>query len=277
MIDINLSKKKEKFLKHSKINFFSAQNILITGASSGIGQSLAIASANKGKNLYLWGRSEQKLTITRKKCFEKGANVYCYIVDLVDSEQTIYQLDKLLADHTIDLTILAAGSGDIKEEENNLESSDLLFKLMHLNYVTPCLMSNKIAQHMINQHIQGHIIFISSVAGFYSLPFATAYSSSKAGLSRFADSLRIALRKWNIHVTLIIPGFVDTPMSRRLICDKPLLVPLNKATQMIIQAINKNKTHLIIPKLFNYLKWIELLAPTFLKDFILSHLKVKQD
>lgn len=276
MIDINLSKKNQKLFQNSKINFFSAQNILITGASSGIGQSLAIASAKKGKTLFLWGRSPEKLNKTVQQCIKKGADVQTFFTDLADSQSSLKQLNTLLVNHSIDMAILAAGSGDIKEEHNFLESTELLLKLMHLNYVTPSLMANKIALQMIERHICGNLVLISSVAAFHSLPFATAYTSSKAGLSRFADSLRISLKKWKIHVTLIVPGFINTPMSQRLECDKPFLVPLEKATQEIIKAINHRKEECVIPKFFIILKWIELLAPVYVRDFILSRLKVKQ-
>lgn len=277
MIDIFLSKRNQKLLQSSSVDFFSAQNILITGASSGIGQSLAYACAAQGKNLFLWGRDENKLAETTEKCMEKGAHAYPFTVDLTHSEASLGTVNSILKNHSIDMAIFAAGSGDITKTGEILEDSSLLLNLMNLNYVTPSIMANKIAQQMIERHIKGHIVFIGSVAAFHSLPFATAYSSSKAGLSRFADSLRIALKKWKIHVTLITPGFIDTPMSQRLSCHKPFLIPLDKATTEIIKAVNTNQKQLIIPKPFRILKWIDLLSPDFVKDFILSHIKVKQD
>lgn len=276
MIDTILSNKNQKLLQSMQINSFVAKNILITGASSGIGQSLAIAYAKKGITLFLWGRSESKIKRIVNICEEKGATVHYFIVDLTNSNKVLDLLDNLLKQYKIDMAFFAAGSGDIKNEKEILENSSILFNLMALNYVTPCVMANKIAEQMIKNHITGHLIFIGSVAAFHSLPFATAYSSSKAALTRFADSLRIALKKWHINVTIITPGFIDTPMSQRLECTKPFLVPLDRATQAIIKAVKENKSHLTIPKLFILLKWLELLAPDFIKDFILSHIKVKQ-
>lgn len=276
MIDINLSKNNQTLNYQPKTQFNSAKNILITGASSGIGQSLAIACANKGKTLFLWGRSQEKLDRTAQLCLNKGAKVQIFSIDLADSKNSLRQLETLLINYTIDMAIMAAGSGDIREDKNNLESDELLLKLMHLNYVTPCVMGNKIAQQMIDRGIYGQLVFVGSVAAFHSLPFATAYSSSKAGLSRFVDSLRISVKKWNIKITLITPGFVDTPMSQRLECNKPFMISLETATQKIIKAVNEEKAELIMPKLFVYLKWIDLVMPNRLKDFILSHLRVKQ-
>lgn len=255
----------------------SFTSILITGASSGIGQSLACFYAQPGKKLFLWGRSEKKLQETARLCQEKGASVYLYQNDLTNPIASTQLLHTLLQEHTIDIAILAAGSGDIKDEKDAIESQRILYNLAQLNYVTPSLMANLIAQQMIQKHIQGKIVFISSVAGFHSLPFATAYSSSKAGLTRFSDSLRIALKKWKIQVTLIIPGFIDTPMSQRLECDKPFLIPIDKAVIQITNAITQGKRELILPKIFKLLKCIDLLAPVCIRDFILSRIKVKQD
>lgn len=252
-------------------------SILITGASSGIGQSLAIFYAQPGKILFLWGRSEQKLQQTAQACKDKGATVYIYPIDLTNPMAATALLNEILNEHRIDMTILAAGSGDIKAERDLLESQETLYNLAQLNYVTPSLMANLIAQQMIEKHIQGKIVLISSVAGFHSLPFATAYSSSKAGLSRFSDSLRLAVKKWKIQVTLIVPGFIDTPMSQRLDCDKPFLIPIDKAITQITNAIAEGKRELILPKVFKLLKWIDLIAPNCIRDLILSRIKVKQD
>ncbi|MDI2113766.1 SDR family NAD(P)-dependent oxidoreductase [Commensalibacter nepenthis] len=255
----------------------SLDSILITGATSGMGQALAYFYAKPGIKLFLWGRSKKKLNETAQRCQAKGAVVYTYPIDLTNPIAATTLLHEIFKDFTIDMAILAAGSGDIKSEQDILESQKTLYDLTQLNYVTPSLMGNLLAQQMIQKDIQGKIIFISSVAGFHSLPFATAYSSSKAGLTRFSDSLRLAVKKWKIQVTLIIPGFIDTPMSQRLECDKPFLIPLDKAVEQITNAIAEGKRELILPKIFKLLKWVDLIAPSFLRDLILSRIKVKQD
>lgn len=255
----------------------SLNSILITGASSGIGQSLAYFYAEPGRKLFLWGRSEKKLQQTAQKCQDKGAIVYLYQSDLTNPDKATKLLHEILNKYNIDMAILGAGSGDIKADNDDIESQQLLYNLALLNYVTPSLMANLIAQQMIQKHTHGKIVLISSVAGFHSLPFATAYSSSKAGLARFADSLRIAVKKWKIQITLITPGFIDTPMSQRLECNKPFLIPIDKATIQITNAIAEGKRELILPKIFKLLKWIDLLSPDCIRDFILSRIKVKQN
>lgn len=276
MVDIILSKSKKIFqLRHPVLS--ANRIILITGASSGIGRALACHYAKDGHILLLWGRSEEKLKKTADICEGKGAVTYSFPVDLSDHEVALELLETLIDKFPIDMAILAAGSGDIRKNDEVLEAPETLLNLFKLNYATPTLMANRLAQQMIHRHIKGQLVFIGSVAAFHSLPFATAYSSSKAGLEKFADSLRIAVKKWGIKVNLITPGFIDTPMSQRLQCHKPFLMPLDQAVQEITQAIQDNKRHLILPKLFIVLKWIDILAPAFLRDFILSHIKVKQD
>lgn len=277
MIDIALFKKNKKHLIKEILLPHLFNSILITGASSGIGQALACFYAKPGVKLFLWGRSKKKLQQTAQQCQNKGASVYLYQSDLTNPLVSIQLLHDILKEHSIDTALFAAGSGDIKAENDDIESQKILYDLAQLNYVTPILMANLIVQQMIQKHIQGKIIFISSVAGFHSLPFATAYSSSKAGLTRFSDSLRIAVKKWKIQVTLIIPGFIDTPMSQRLECVKPFLIPIDEAIFQITNAIAQGKRELILPKIFKLLKWIDLLAPVCIRDFILSRIKVKQD
>ena len=269
--------KKQKFIWGSKnIDLKNPKVIFITGASSGIGASLANYYARPGTTLILWGRSSDKLTKVKISCQQKGAIVATREVDLVNTDQALLDLESYLSVHQFDIAILAAGSGDIKNDHEKLESIDTFKKLAMLNYVTPCAMANRIAMQMIEKK-SGHIVLIGSVAAFHSLPFATAYSSSKAGLTRFADCLRLALKRYGVKVTLITPGFVDTPMSQRLDCSKPFLMSVSKAVKKISAAINHNKDHVIMPLPFSILKWIDNHAPKRIRDYILLNLKVKQD
>ncbi|CAK7193485.1 hypothetical protein COMNV_01701 [Commensalibacter sp. Nvir] len=256
---------------------FNPKSILITGASSGIGKALALYYAKSGVTLFLWGQSEKRLQETKKYCERIGATVFICALNLSIPSNALEKLNEILAHTFLDLVILAAGSGDIKNQKYILEEPSQIFYMAQLNYVTPCLMATEIANQMIQKKINGRIVFLGSVAGFHSLPFASAYCSSKAGLWRFAQSLHLSLKKHNVSVTLITPGFIDTPLSQRLECNKLGMLKLEKAIQRITKAIETNKRELIIPKFFILLKWIDLLSPNWLKDYIFLHLKVKQN
>jgi short-subunit dehydrogenase len=122
----------------------------------------------------------------------------------------------------------------------------------------------------------GQIALLGSVAAFHDLPYAAAYAGSKAGLARFATSLRLGLRDHRVGVTLVSPGFVDTPMSRRLRCTKPFLLQPGAAAKRIALAISHDQSHLIIPWQFALIGWASCLLPPPVRRWVMRRTRVEQ-
>lgn len=251
------------------------RSILITGATGGIGAELAKRYAKPGRILILWGRNTERLQQLSTFCCSKGAIVLPRQIDLTDGEAALAAFQEDDAQYPLDLIILGAGLSDIQPEGCATERPESALKLAQVNYATPVALATAAAERMIPRG-HGKISFIGSVAGYYELPFAPSYSSSKAGLARFAEAARLGWGKKNIQVTLIAPGFVDTPMSQRLEGDRPFLVPAEKAARLIMTAIAKKKREYIFPWPFRVLRVWERLLPRIAREAILSKIDAKQ-
>lgn len=189
--------------------------ILITGASSGIGEALALHYARAGTHLVLWGRNQTRLDRVAAQAAKHGATTETLALDLCDPEAALEALRK--ADNTtpVDILILAAGLGDIRPEGELTELPEQVKTISLVNFTTPVTLATEMARRMVTRG-GGNIALIGSVAAFHDLPIATAYSGSKAGLARFSTALHAAMTPHNVHITLVSPGYVDTPMSQRL-------------------------------------------------------------
>nr|WP_298796354.1 SDR family NAD(P)-dependent oxidoreductase [uncultured Acetobacter sp.] len=251
------------------------RSVLITGATGGIGAELAKRYARPGRTLILWGRNKERLDAIAKLCCARGAEVSPRQIDLSDGEKALAALRQDQARYGLDLAILGAGLSDIKSLDQQTEDPADVLKLALVNYATPVTLATAAAQSMISQGY-GKIVLIGSVAGFYELPFAAAYSSSKAGLACFAQAANLAWRPKNVQMTLIVPGFVDTPMSQRLEGARPFLVSAENAARQIMKAIKNGQAEYIFPWQFRVLRVAERLIPAFFRKRILQSLDVGQ-
>ncbi|GAB6854507.1 SDR family NAD(P)-dependent oxidoreductase [Asaia astilbis] len=255
---------------------FAPDHTLITGASGGLGRALALHYARKGTHLTLWGRNAERLESVAVACREKGATVSCRVLALNDLDAGIAQFRKDERGRPVDLAILNAGVSDIRPEGALTESVDAVKEAALINYAAPVTLATEAASHMAARR-RGRIALIGSVAAHHDLPFASAYSSSKAGLSRFATCLHAAMAPHGVGVTLVEPGYIDTAMSQRLDGARPLLVSPTKAASLIAAAVDRKRAVLVFPSVFLVLKLVSHLVPRALAHRLLRMAKVKQN
>ncbi|MGX7345627.1 SDR family NAD(P)-dependent oxidoreductase [Acetobacter pasteurianus] len=253
----------------------TARSVLLTGATGGIGMELAKRYARPGRTLILWGRNPERLTEIATTCCARGSAVFTRQIDLCDGEAALAAFEADYADHKPDLVILGAGLSDIQPLDSMTEDPQKVLQLAQVNYATPVALATAAAQNMIPNG-GGHIALIGSVAGFYELPCSPAYSSSKCGLDFFARAAGLAWEDKGVGLTLIVPGFIDTPMSRRLEGPRPFLVSAKSAARRIIRAITKKRKVYIFPWPFRVLRVLERLLPQCLRERILRSLIVGQ-
>jgi short-subunit dehydrogenase len=117
---------------------------------------------------------------------------------------------------------------------------------------------------------RGHIVAISSIAGFGGLPMSAAYSASKAGMTNFFESLRIDLRGSGVDVTVINPGFVKTPMTAHNRHPMPFLMDLEPAVNLMARAIRARKKSLSFPWTLAGVAWAARLLPRSAYDWVAS-------
>ncbi|MBU2588064.1 MAG: SDR family NAD(P)-dependent oxidoreductase, partial [Alphaproteobacteria bacterium] len=120
----------------------------------------------------------------------------------------------------------------------------------------------------------GRIGLVGTAAASHSLPFAAAYAGSKAGLARFADALRLAVKHHGVSVTLISPGFFAASDSKIAGSSRPGEIPVAIVAERMIAAVTKGQAELVVPRRFLLLRWLDRLLPRALRDRLLLSLRL---
>jgi short-subunit dehydrogenase len=215
--------------------------IWITGASSGIGYEVAKELAIQGNKVIASGRNAQALDLLAKE----SHNILPLVCDLVtDSHQSIHHS---LADLTSHLDRIILSAGDCKYLDVNSPDWSCITQIMDINF-HGSIRAIQAALPLLEQSNNGHIVGITSMASIAPFTQAQAYGASKAAFSYFLQSLRIDLKDKNIDVTDVMPGFIDTPLTRKNDFDMPFLLSVNDASNNIIKAIEKRSYSAVFPK-----------------------------
>jgi len=222
------------------------QTVLITGASSGIGKALAEVYARPGNQLILWGRNQERLEEVAKNCRTRGSPVESDSFDISDLDALEQKLVASDAQLPIDLAIFNAGIGGSLSRDCLTQSPEATRNMIAVNLAAPLVGANLLAARMARRR-NGHIVFVGSIAGNFPLPMAPAYSATKAGVALFAEALRLRLERYGVRVTLVAPGFVDTPMSQALNEPTPFLISSDTAAGIIAKAIDRGAGEIVLP------------------------------
>ncbi|MCE9729988.1 SDR family NAD(P)-dependent oxidoreductase [Pectobacterium sp. IFB5596] len=210
------------------------KRVLITGASSGIGQQLALDYARDGWDVLACGRDEQRLRALTTAFPALRTTAF----DMTNVADTRQALDGV----TADLVILCAGTCEYLD--NGVVDAEKISRVLTTNVIGPvnCLsvLLPQLASH-------SHLAFVGSTASLVPLPRAEAYGASKAALAYFARSLSLDLQAHNITVSLILPGFVDTPLTARNDFPMPMLISASHASDAIRRGLEKKKREIAFP------------------------------
>ncbi|TPW35641.1 SDR family NAD(P)-dependent oxidoreductase [Oecophyllibacter saccharovorans] len=251
-------------------------HILITGASSGIGAALAEYYARPGVTLSLWGRNPERLAKVATLVEGKGATAQVLSLDLTDAQAALAAFIKADDALPVDILINSAGLSDVTKPGEVSETAEVALAMSMVNFSTPTTLGCEAAKRMSARR-SGRIAFLGSVASFHDLPLAPVYSGSKAGIGRFSTALRAALTPYGVLVTLIAPGFINTPMSQKLDGNQPFLVPVDKAARKIARAVNKGQAVLVFPWIFQATRLLEAVLPMPLAHRILRKLQIMEN
>jgi short-subunit dehydrogenase len=185
-----------------------SETAVITGASSGVGKSLAIQLSDAGYRVVLAARSEDKLNAIAEEIQSKGGDSLVVLTDVSQPEQINNLKDRALEYGDVSVVINNAGLGKFsKVEDVAIEDWD---RQLDVNLRASFLVSQAFIPGM-KQRLNGTLAFMNSVAGKKGYAHSAAYVASKYGMRGLADSLREELREDNIKVISIHPGAVDTP------------------------------------------------------------------
>ncbi|HKY19361.1 MAG TPA: SDR family NAD(P)-dependent oxidoreductase [Rhizomicrobium sp.] len=243
--------------------------VLITGASSGIGASLALAYARAGVTLLLWGRDEARLQESAARCRALGATVNLQSFDLRDAAGFAARLLEADAGSPIGLAIFNAGLGGSAPRAPKAELPQNAQAIAEVNFVAPVVGANAIAEAMAARG-KGQIVLVGSISESYPLPMAPTYAATKAGLRMFAEALGLRMRPYGVTVSLVSPGFIDTPMSRRVHEPKPFLMTADRAAKIIAKKIDAGARVIVVPWQFSVIRCLTDLLPRGIVRWFLS-------
>ncbi|MFI3189889.1 short-chain dehydrogenase [Crenothrix sp. D3] len=245
------------------------QNIIIIGATSAIAEAVARRYAESGAQLFLVARNNDKLQLIANDLKIRGASaVQTWVMDANDNEAILPMLDAAWnAFNSYDVALIAHGT--LPDQART--ETDMIYALDQFctngDSVIACLTG--LAMRFEPQG-KGVIAVISSVAGDRGRASNALYGAAKAAINTYASGLRVRLFKSGVHVLLIKPGFVATPMTAKLDLPARLTVTADKVATDIQKAINKRKNVLYTPWFW---QWIMLIIRT-IPEFLFKKMKL---
>lgn len=245
-------------------------HVLLTGASSGLGRALALHYAAPGVRLSLSGRDGPRLNAVAEACRAKGAMVQTALVDVTDADAMADWLTAQDSLQPVDLLIANAGLGGAaaltpRGGEDGAQARALVaVNLVGLiNTMTPLV-------PRMRARGQGRLALIGSIQGDLGLPQAPVYSASKAAVRIYGDAMRRLLRVDGLGVTVVLPGFIDTPMSQSLSMARPFLWSADRAARRIARDVARNARYSIFPMPLRLAVGLGRVLPGALVDLALA-------
>jgi NAD(P)-dependent dehydrogenase (short-subunit alcohol dehydrogenase family) len=177
---------------------------------------------------------------------EKCPRLSGYSVDVTDRDGLVAAVQTFANSGEKGLDIMVANAGISVGSKTRIPQFSAAVKIMNVN-VIGVLNTMEGALEIMRAQGHGHIVAVSSVAGFVGLPGAAAYSASKSAVTTLMESWSIDLAPENIAVTTICPGFIDTPLTQQNPHAMPFMMSSEKGAQIIRRAIDKKKALLLFP------------------------------
>jgi short-subunit dehydrogenase len=216
--------------------------IWITGASTGIGRELALSFARDGYKVAVSARNADKLA----ELAGTSSNIKTYPLDVLnaaDAGKTVENIEREMG--PISLAVFSAGVWhQMTASKYDLEKAKASIDVNYTG-VTNCLAP---AMKQMMTRGRGHLAIISSVAGFRGLPNGAAYGPTKAALTNLAESLYADLKRKGVAMTVIHPGFVDTPMTSANTFPMPFIVTTGQAVGAIRAGLDTGRFEIVFPR-----------------------------
>lgn len=244
----------------------SPHQVILTGASDGIGKALALELARRGCSLALFARRKELLETVKESCLKLGSKkVLVFAVDVTLEAEFQAALDE--ADQQLDgATLFIANAGITGRSSLQETSWEYSKKCLTINVVSAI---HGIERMKLKMAQRGHGILcgVTSIAGARGMPTSGVYSASKAALSTYLETLRIDLKPYGVAVVDVMPGFIDTPMTKKNKGFMPFLMDAERAAVIFVDGIFAKKRVVIAPKFWAWALPIMRNVPRALFDW----------
>jgi short-subunit dehydrogenase len=228
---------------NKKLKNWNGINVWLIGASNGIGRALCVELLKKGAYVFLSARSEEQL-IELKMQYPDQSMVLP--LDVLDIHQIQNQFSKI---KKCDLVIyMAADYFPLSITNFNSEHAA---RIIDVNLKGATNISSVVLPNFIDKK-SGHLSFVASIAGFIGLPHSSIYGATKAALINLSESFYQECKIFNVDVSVVNPGFVDTNLTKKNTFSMPFLMTPEQAAKHIIKGYEAGDFAITFPKIFSY-------------------------
>ena len=261
------------------------KTVVVTGASAGIGEELAVAVAARGADVVLAARDVAALERVASRCTSAGGRALVVPTDVADPAQCKALIEKTIAElGKLDVLVNNAGISMWARFED-ITDLTIFERIMRVNYLGAVYCTHAALQHL--KRARGLVVAVSSLTGKTGVPTRTAYAASKHAMQGFFDSLRIELLGTGVDVLVVSPGFVASGIrSRALGPDGKALaasprderrdtMSLEECTSILVHAIEKRKREVVMTPKAKVGMFVKLVAPRIVDRMALRAVREK--
>src|SRR3954471_13586935 len=229
------------------------KNVLVTGASAGIGAALAEAFAARGATVGICARRADRLADVLARCRAHAPESRSWTVDLADIGG-LPAFAGQVSDEMGGVDVLVNNAGIPKRKPVQVLTPEIVDQLMQINYQSPVHLTLALLPEITER--AGRIVFVSSVAARLSPPAEAAYAATKAAISAWAECMKVDLRDTDVGIHVVYPGVIDTELFH-LPGNDPLpatgveMLPVDAMVEPVLGAIETGKFEVSVPDWFN--------------------------
>jgi NAD(P)-dependent dehydrogenase (short-subunit alcohol dehydrogenase family) len=252
-------------------------SVLITGASSGVGEAIAVECAARGvRNIFFCGRDAERVASVARKCEEVALKrdpsvppvVRGVVLDVTDEAAMRAWLEECNAAAPLEVVFSNAGIGTGIESEENVRRTFAVNVGGGLNTVLPAIeIFRRNAAAGIGS-ARRQIVITASIAGYAPLSTCPSYAATKAAMKSWALSLRGMLKREGIRVNVICPGFIRSRITDRNTCPMPFFMEADKAAKVMLDRVDRNVGLIAFPWPMRFGVWLLASLPWRLSEFI---------
>lgn len=251
--------------------------VLITGASSGIGKATALRLAKHGAHLVLCGRNRQALDEVRQQALSRGVQALAVATDVTDPEQCRQAVASAVQHFgRLDMALSSAGLSLRGYFEGS--SLETLERVMRVNFFGTLYITHFALPHI--KQSRGSLVAISSLTGKRGIPSYALYGASKFAIQGLYEALRLELKRDGVHVGVVSPGFVNTPLRENVLRPDgqpwpnppppPFRIwPVEKCVDRIIRLIVRRQAEALLPAFAGPLLTLDQALGRWIGDWLL--------